>query len=168
MSAWLLFAAVGGVSAQPIDNKKDSELIARQKFIKNQFAQFKTKMLELADLLEKTDPDSAAILRQTVDQMFENVLAAIEHNDVAAATGALRHETQLNQMQLDLRRTHVRRLSEATCSPIAGLIFVDVVDNVEKIGDHLTNVAQAIIGGLQWNGKNTVRPDPVVETPPGD
>jgi hypothetical protein len=27
-----------------------------------------------------------------------------------------------------------------------------LVDNVEKIGDHLTNIAQAVIGGLQWLG----------------
>jgi len=26
------------------------------------------------------------------------------------------------------------------------------VDNVEKTGDHLTNIAQAVIGGLQWDG----------------
>ena len=32
------------------------------------------------------------------------------------------------------------------------LIFIDLVDNAEKIGDHLTNIAQATIGGLQWEG----------------
>jgi hypothetical protein len=26
------------------------------------------------------------------------------------------------------------------------------VDNVEKVGDHLANIAQAIIGGLHWDG----------------
>jgi hypothetical protein len=41
-------------------------------------------------------------------------------------------------------------MSEGLCSPEAGLIFCDLVDNVEKVGDHLTNVAQAVIGGLQW------------------
>jgi len=34
----------------------------------------------------------------------------------------------------------------------AGLIFIDLVDNIEKVGDHLTNIAQAIMGGLQWEG----------------
>ncbi|MFP4171647.1 MAG: hypothetical protein ACLFV4_01940 [Candidatus Hydrogenedentota bacterium] len=37
------------------------------------------------------------------------------------------------------------------CSAEAGLIFIDLVDNVEKIGDHLTNIAQCVIGGLQWD-----------------
>ena len=43
-------------------------------------------------------------------------------------------------------------MSEGICSPEAGLVFIDLVDKVEKIGDHLTNIAQAIIGGLQWEG----------------
>jgi len=48
--------------------------------------------------------------------------------------------------------SHVGRMSEGACSPQAGLIFIDLVDNVGKMGDHLTNVAQAVIGGLQWEG----------------
>jgi phosphate:Na+ symporter len=55
-------------------------------------------------------------------------------------------------MQIEFRRSHVDRMTEGICSPQAGLVFIDMVDNVEKIGDHLTNIAQAIIGGLQWEG----------------
>ena len=55
-------------------------------------------------------------------------------------------------MQIEFRRSHVERMSNGLCSAEAGLIFIDMVDNIEKIGDHLTNIAQAIIGGLQWEG----------------
>ena len=34
----------------------------------------------------------------------------------------------------------------------AGVIFMDLVDNLEKIGDHLTNIAQGVIGGMKWRG----------------
>jgi len=43
-------------------------------------------------------------------------------------------------------------MTDGQCSAVAGLIFIDLVDNMEKIGDHLTNIAQAVIGGLQWDG----------------
>ena len=42
-------------------------------------------------------------------------------------------------------------MTDRVCTPEMGLIFIDLVDNVEKIGDHLTNIAQAAIGGLQWS-----------------
>jgi len=86
------------------------------------------------------------------EQMFDRIIAALENNDTEAARAALVNEGNLNKMQMDFRHTHVQRMSEGICSPEAGLIFIDLVDNVEKIGDHLTNIAQAVIGGLQWNG----------------
>jgi len=92
-------------------------------------------------------------LRKEIDLMFDNVIAALENNDISAAKSAvLTNENNLNKMQIDFRRSHVRRMSEGVCSAETGLIFIDLVDNVEKIGDHLTNIAQAIIGGLQWEG----------------
>ncbi len=96
--------------------------------------------------------DEADKLRKEAEQMFDNVIAALEHNDTAPARAALVNEGNLNKMQIDFRYSHVRRMSEGICLPEAGLIFIDLVDNVEKIGDHLTNIAQAVIGGLQWDG----------------
>ncbi len=92
-------------------------------------------------------------LRKEVEQMFDNVIAALENNDIKAAkSAALTNENNLNKMQIEFRRSHVQRMTEGVCSAETGLIFIDLVDNIEKVGDHLTNIAQAIIGGLQWEG----------------
>jgi len=92
-------------------------------------------------------------LRKEVEQMFDNVIAALENNDIKAAkSAALTNENNLNKMQMEFRRSHVQRMSKGFCTAETGLIFIDLVDNTEKIGDHLTNIAQAIIGGLQWEG----------------
>ncbi len=93
----------------------------------------------------------AELLRKNADQMFDNVIAALENGDTRAAKAALAIERQINKAQVDFRRSHVQRMSEGACTAEAGLIFIDLVDNVEKIGDHLTNIAQAAIGGLQWS-----------------
>jgi phosphate:Na+ symporter len=94
----------------------------------------------------------AEMLRTNAEQMFDDVIAALETGDIQAARAALTIEKRLNEAQVELRRTHVGRMSEGACSAQSGLIFIDLVDNVEKIGDHLTNIAQATIGGLQWEG----------------
>jgi len=94
----------------------------------------------------------AGRLGEEILKMFDNIIGALEKSDVEAAKEALGSEDKLNDMQMEFRRSHVRRMSEGECSAEAGLIFIDLVDNVEKIGDHLTNIAQAIIGGLQWEG----------------
>jgi len=94
----------------------------------------------------------AGELRSEVEQMFDCIATSLAHNDVESAKSALVNEENLNKMQIDFRRSHVRRMTEGQCPPQSGLIFIDLVDNIEKIGDHLTNIAQAVIGGLQWDG----------------
>jgi len=102
--------------------------------------------------------DEANRLKKEIDQMFSRVIAALETDDTDVAKSALVNEDNLNKMQIDFRHSHVQRMSEGVCSPEAGLIFIDLVDNVEKIGDHLTNIAQAVIGGLQWDGIELEKP----------
>ena len=96
--------------------------------------------------------DEVAQLKKEAEQMCDYIIAALETHDIEAAKSALTNENNLNRMQLEFRRSHVQRMTEGLCSPEAGLIFCDLVDNVEKVGDHLTNIAQAVIGGLQWDG----------------
>ncbi len=91
-------------------------------------------------------------LKREVDQMFDYIIGALQNSDVEQAKSALTNEKHLNRMQVEFRRSHVDRMREGLCTPEGGLIFIDLVDNIEKIGDHLTNIAQAVIGGLQWAG----------------
>jgi phosphate:Na+ symporter len=104
--------------------------------------------------LSFSDPAEAEVaqLRKEANQMFDYISAALESSQVEAAKSALVNENNLNRMQIDFRRNHVERMTSGICAAETGLIFIDLVDNVEKIGDHLTNIAQAVIGGLQWDG----------------
>ena len=96
-------------------------------------------------------------LKSEVSQMFNKVLMSLENNDSDMARTALEHERRLNQMQVEFRRHHVQRMSESLCTAESGLIFIDLVDNAEKIGDHLTNIAQSVMGGLQWDGTEEIK-----------
>jgi len=87
--------------------------------------------------------------------MLDGIITALKNNDRQAAHTALASENKLNRMQVDLRRSHIQRMTDGICDAQAGLIFIDLVDNLEKIGDHLTNIAQSVIGGVQWAGIDT-------------
>ncbi len=85
-------------------------------------------------------------LHREINSMLNAVMKALVDNDKEAAEKAIEYEKTLNQMQRDFRKTHVKRMTQGKCNAVAGLIFIDLVDNVEKMGDHLTNIAQAVIG----------------------
>jgi len=86
-----------------------------------------------------------------VNAMVDDVKRALENDSHEHAQAALRREDNLNRMQIELRQNHIQRLNEGKCFVLSGIIFLDFINNLEKIGDHLTNVAQAVMGSFQWD-----------------
>lgn len=83
-------------------------------------------------------------------KMFDNSIRALETNSKEDAKIVIEIEKQINDMTALLKQNHIRRLNEGKCKVLSGIIFLDTVSNFEKIGDHLTNVGQAVMGSLQW------------------
>lgn len=90
---------------------------------------------------------------ETAQEMINEVVLGLETGDTAHAHRALHCEEQLNRMQIELRHAHVARLNNGSCNVLAGLVYLDFVDYLEKIGDHLTNIAQGLLSGLRWESR---------------
>lgn len=82
--------------------------------------------------------------------MLQDVTDGLQTEDKEHARAALRKEEELNRLQRKLRKSHVARLNDGSCSMLAGIVFIDCVDYIEKVGDHLANIAQGLLGGLRW------------------
>jgi len=85
-----------------------------------------------------------------VDDMFGNVIEAVEKADHQAAKRALDFEQKINAMENELQHGHQARLEAGDCDVISGVVFLDMVANLEKVGDHLTNVAEAFEASREW------------------
>ncbi len=91
------------------------------------------------------------LMVDTVKEMMSDIKRGFSNGDQKHAHRALHREDQLNRMQIELRQNNVRRLNGGACNIYAGMVFLDFVDYLEKIGDHLTNIAQGLLGGLRWD-----------------
>lgn len=76
-------------------------------------------------------------------EMMDRVLLCLATDDRAQAISARHVEHDVNHLEDSYRRNHIRRLKEGECNPVSGIVFLDFIGNLEKIGDHLDNVAQA-------------------------
>ncbi|MFC1703705.1 Na/Pi cotransporter family protein [Candidatus Omnitrophota bacterium] len=85
-----------------------------------------------------------------VEEMFEDTLRTLQHSSNQASDRVMQFEGEVNMMQKQYLANHSRRLCENKCDPLSALVFVDYVNNLEKIGDHLTNVAQAARGDFSF------------------
>ncbi|MBO5140421.1 MAG: hypothetical protein J6B76_07205, partial [Peptococcaceae bacterium] len=45
----------------------------------------------------------------------------------------------------DLRKGHITRLNAGACSATAGAAYLDMLSNLERIGDHAVNIAQIVL-----------------------
>ncbi|RKY68622.1 MAG: hypothetical protein DRP97_06095 [Candidatus Latescibacterota bacterium] len=91
-------------------------------------------------------------MHSTVQEMMDWTIKALEDVDKEAAEKALMCENRLNKMEQKFRQTHVRRLSGGECGVLSSVLYVDMVYNFEKIGDHLSNIAEGVLAGLNWEG----------------
>jgi phosphate:Na+ symporter len=54
-------------------------------------------------------------------------------------------EDSIDKEEKRLQRTHIIRLTSNQCTPQAGMIFSDLVSNLERVADHGTNIAFSIL-----------------------
>jgi phosphate:Na+ symporter len=114
-------------------------------------------LVELAELkMDKKLPFSDEATRglnlmwNELNSMMLETEEALKSNDTKIAKSVLRREQIVNDFQRALKGAHVERLNTGKCDIRSGTIFIDMVDNFEKIGDHLTNIAQGVIGDMRW------------------
>jgi phosphate:Na+ symporter len=85
-----------------------------------------------------------------VDMMADHVIRAFGTDDTEEARKVLAIEDRLNKLHVEMRQGYAMRLGRRKVPASGGLIYFDMVMNYEKMGDHYTNVAQAVLGELQW------------------
>lgn len=96
-------------------------------------------------------PFSQAALRD-IERTFEHAdlalrtaLTAFGSGDRDLAIRACRLEDEMDHITLAVRQGHLNRLDSGECHPEAGVLFVETLRNLERIGDHADNIALTIL-----------------------
>jgi phosphate:Na+ symporter len=93
--------------------------------------------------------EALADMRKMIDktaETYELALKSMEENDHELARKVVENDDIIDQMEKDFRRAHINRLNEGICSGDAGAIYIDILSNLERIGDHSVNIAQYVLG----------------------
>jgi len=93
-------------------------------------------------------------INSIVMEMIDDTIKALPNLNKELAKSILNKERKINHLVVECRTKHVERLGKGICKHLSGLVFIDLLMNFEKIGDHLVNIAQAIQGKLQWKNNN--------------
>jgi len=96
--------------------------------------------------LEYTD-EALEELKQMYDYTIHSLQLAIEsyeNNDPNKVEELLNVEQRIDTLEREFRSSHIRRLNEGTCTATAGAVYLDIISNLERIGDHSTNIGENI------------------------
>ena len=83
-----------------------------------------------------------------VDEAFDGAIQARKTSSKKIAAHVGECEDKVDQLRDDLKIRHIDRLSRGECDPAAGIVFIEIVDNLERISDHAENLAQYVLKEL--------------------
>jgi phosphate:Na+ symporter len=87
--------------------------------------------------LEKLFDKTATLMRQTKK--------AMDYNDQKAATITLNIEHEIDELIDQYKLNHLMRLEEGVCIGDAGLVYSDILTDLERLNDHLCNITKGIL-----------------------
>lgn len=109
----------------------------------------------IAELAEEMEREEIAFSDMALDELrtmtkatvssYENALKALENEDITFAMKTVALEEQVDNLEKQLRASHIDRLSNAECSVNSGIHFLEMLGNLERVSDHAMNIAQVVL-----------------------
>lgn len=76
---------------------------------------------------------------------YETAIKSLEERDAVLANNVVTLEEEIDVLEEQFRTNHIERLTDFECSPTTGVLFLDALSNLERIGDHSLNIAEYAI-----------------------
>lgn len=91
-----------------------------------------------------------------LNEIYESVVKSLDisigaytDRNVNEAKTNFKVENQIDTYKKDYREKHIKRLYDGKCSAFEGALFLDLISDLERIGDHSNNIAQSVVENNQ-------------------
>jgi len=113
-------------------------------------------IIELIDFKTATRITLSTEAQQELTEMYDLTRATLETSlqtlasgDLVEARKVIEMEAKLDLLERQFRKNHVVRLNTGACDGQAGMFFVDMLSNLERIGDHAMNITEITLEDAQ-------------------
>lgn len=103
---------------------------------------------ELAEIKIRDQITFSDVATRELTQMIEASSTAVKHAvnaretmEMSEVRQVVKYEDIVDNLEEELRESHIERLSTASCHMEYGIVFLDALSNLERISDHAHNIA---------------------------
>src|SRR5699024_6540732 len=83
---------------------------------------------------------------QLVAQNIAESVESFTEDSYKEAGRVITREKEVNILETSIRQKYIERLNEGVGRPSDGILFVDIVSNLERISDHTVKIAKHTLG----------------------
>lgn len=88
--------------------------------------------------------------------MVDNCITIINNKDKNLALQVIKSEENVDLMEKRFRKHHTLRVNEGICVSETGIMFIEILSNLERIGDHCCNIAEYTLNDQYYQEKNEI------------
>lgn len=88
--------------------------------------------------------DELKLITEKVDGAMVNGLEALNTEDTRLVELVDDYEKTVDDLRDQLKDAHIKRLNEGGCNINAGVLFLDIITNLERVSDHCVNIADIV------------------------
>lgn len=91
------------------------------------------------------------VLTEAVNEILAITTAMLEKDNIELAKRVEPLEQIIDKLRKKIKNNHVKRLQVGECTVELGFILSDLLTNYERISDHCSNIAVAVLGNANGN-----------------
>ena len=81
---------------------------------------------------------------ENVDQAIDNAFLALSTEEVVYVEAVDTYERNVDDLRDLYRDSHIKRINKGECNINAGVLFLEILTNLERVSDHCLNVADVV------------------------
>ena len=79
-----------------------------------------------------------------ISNLYKYVCDVFSGSDLRYSPDVEREEQETDRMNNIMQQSHLKRMNEGKCTPEAGALLLQLAVNMERIGDHMHNIANSV------------------------
>lgn len=91
----------------------------------------------------QAEADLEEMFQITIDTVRE-AIEALSETDQMKVAQVLKNEKVIDTLEKENRKKHIIRMNKGQCDGASGIVFVDIISNLERIGDHAVNIVEKV------------------------